>query len=114
MTGNEKNRLTAVLTYTGDGSKLKLLVIFKCKTMPKIANKHGVIVAVQEKGWMDGDIMKVWIEKVWQSRIGGLGRRRSLLVLDSFEAHKTEEVKHSFKCENTDLAVIPGGLTSVL
>ena len=58
--------------------------------------------------------MKIWIKKVWQSRIGGLGRRRSLFVLDSFEAHKTEQVKHSFKSENTDLAVIPGGLTSVL
>ena len=58
--------------------------------------------------------MKIWIKKVWQSRIGGLGRRRSLFVLDSFEAHKTEQVKRSFKSENTDLAVIPGGLTSVL
>ena len=35
-------------------------------------------------------------------------------MLDSFEAHKTEQVKRSFKNENTDLAVIPGGLTSVL
>ena len=35
-------------------------------------------------------------------------------MLDSFEAHKTEQVKRSFKSENTDLAVIPGGLTSVL
>ena len=35
-------------------------------------------------------------------------------MLDSFEAHKTEQVKHSFKSENTDLAVIPEGLTSVL
>ena len=113
-TGNEKNRLTVVLTCAGDGSKLKPLVIFKRKTMPKIANKHGVVVAVQEKGWMDENIMKLWIEKVWRSRIGGLGRRRSLLVLDSFEAHKTEQVKRSFKNENTDLAVIPGGLTSVL
>ena len=63
---------------------------------------------------LDENIMKLWIEKVWRSRIGGLGRRRSLLVLDSFEAHKTEQVKRSFKNENTDLAVIPGGLTSVL
>ena len=113
-TGNEKNRLTVVLTCAGDGSKLKLLVIFKRKTMPKIANTHGVVVAVQGKGWMDKNIMKLWIKEVWRSRIGGLGRRRSLLVLDSFEAHKTEQVKCSFKIENIDLAVIPGGLTSVL
>lgn len=48
-TGNEKNRLTVVLTCTGDGSKLKTLVIFKRKTMPKIGNKHGVVVAVQDR-----------------------------------------------------------------
>ena len=34
-TGNEKNRLTVILACTGDGSKLKLLVIFKRKTVPK-------------------------------------------------------------------------------
>ena len=35
-------------------------------------------------------------------------------MLDSFEAHKTEQVKRPFKKDNTDLAVIPRGLTSVL
>ena len=64
-TGNEKNHLTVVLTCAGDGSKLKPLVIFKRKTMPKIANKHSVVVAVQQKGWMDENIMKIWIEKIW-------------------------------------------------
>ena len=44
-------------------------------------------------------------------QIGGLERRKSLLVYDSFEAHVTDTVKVSFKRENTDLAVIPGRLT---
>ena len=35
-------------------------------------------------------------------------------MLDSLEAHKTDQVKRSFKSKNTDLAVIPEGLTSVL
>ena len=94
-TGNKKNRLTVVLACAGDGSKLKPLVIFKLKTMPKIQNKHGV--TVQEKGWMDSETMKIWIEKVWRACIGGLSRRRSLLVFDCFEAHKTEQVKRSLK-----------------
>ena len=34
---------------------------------------------------------------------------KSLLVYDSFEAHVTDTVKASFKRENTELAVIPGG-----
>ena len=62
--GNEKDRMTVVLACAGDGSKLKALIIFKCKTLPKIQNKHGIVVAVQEKGWMDIEIMKIWIEKV--------------------------------------------------
>ena len=35
-------------------------------------------------------------------------------MFDSFEAHKTEQVKRLLKSENTDLSVIPGWLTSVL
>ena len=113
-TGNEKNRVTVVLACAGDGSKLKPMVIFKRKTVPKVANKHGVVIAAQEKGWMDTEGMKTWVQKVWRARRGGLGRRRSLLVYDAFEAHVTESVKAAFVRENTNLAVIPGGLTSIL
>ena len=81
--------------------------------MPKI-NKHGVVVSAQQKDWMDADQMKIWIEKVWRSRLGGLGRRRSLLVYDVLEAHVTESVKAAIARENTNLAVIPGGSTSLL
>ena len=37
-----------------------------------------------------------------------------MLVNDSFEARVTDTVKVSFKRKNTDLAVIPGGLTFLL
>ena len=113
-TGNEKNRVTVVLACCGDGSKIKPMVIFKRKTIPKINNQHGVVVSAQQKGWMDSEQMKVWIQKAWRRRLDGLGRRKSLLVYDAFEAHVTDTVKAAFKRENTDLAVIPGGLTSIL
>ena len=79
-TGNENNRVTVVLACCGDRSKLKPVVIFKRKTIPKINNTHGVVVSAQEKGWMDSNQIKTWIEKAWRSRLGGLGRRKSLLV----------------------------------
>ena len=56
----------------------------------------------------------MWIEKVWTRRPGGLARRKSLLVIDSFEGHKTDLVKKRCNEENTDIAIILGGLTSVL
>ena len=113
-TRHEKNWVTVVLACTGDGTKLKPMAIFKRKTLPKINNKQGIIVSAQQKSWMDADQMKIWIEKVWRSRLGGLGRRRSLLVYDVFEAHMTESVKAAIARENTNLADIPGGLTSLL
>jgi len=36
------------------------------------------------------------------------------LVLDAFTAHRTDTVKRRFYRKNTDLAIIPGGLTSRL
>ena len=63
---------------------------------------------------MDTEGMKLWIDKVWRARRGGLERRRSLLVFDSFEAHVTDRVKRALERENTNLTVIPGGLTSIL
>lgn len=56
-TGNEKNCITVLLACAGDRSKLRPMVIFKRKALPKVANKHGVIAA-QENSWMDGEIMK--------------------------------------------------------
>ena len=42
-----------------------------------------------------------------------MGRHRSLLVSKAFKAYTAETVKAAFGKENTNLAVIPGGLTSV-
>ena len=100
--------------YNGDGLKIKPMVIFKRKTFLKISNKHGVVMSAQEKGWMDSDQMKIWIQRACWSQTGGLGRRHSLLVYDTFEAHLTDIVKASLKRENTNLAVIRGGLISLL
>ena len=56
---------------------------------------------------------KDWNEKTWHAWLGGLGRRGSLLVYDAFKAHMTDPVKASPKCENADVAVIPGSLDSI-
>ena len=55
--------------------------------------------------------MLKWIKEVW---IKHTRKTPSLLFLDSFSAHLTDAVKEAFKQSNTTVAVIPGGLTSVL
>jgi len=87
------------------------MIIFKRKTKPKEKFPPGVVVHHHPKGWMDADGMKLWIQKVWSSRPGSL-LRRSLLVWDAFRAHLAEPVKRALRQTNTDVAVIPGGLTS--
>ena len=41
-TGNEKNHATVLLACSGDGSKLRSMVIFKRKTVPKVEALLGV------------------------------------------------------------------------
>jgi len=69
---------------------------------------------ILKDGWMDGEGIKLWLEKVWSKRPGGLLKKPSLLVCDQFKAHVTESRKRFATKLKTHLAVIPGGLTSQL
>ncbi len=57
--------------------------------------------------------MLVWINQVWRNRPNRFGKK-SLLFLDSFKSHKLDSVKAKLLAENTDRAIIPGGLTSLV
>ncbi|KAG7159024.1 Pogo transposable element-like 45 [Homarus americanus] len=63
---------------------------------------------------MDEGGMKLWIDKVWSRRPGGLLKKPALLVWDQFRAQRTELVKRKVGQLKTHLAVIPGSLTSQL
>ena len=63
---------------------------------------------------MDDALMKDRIKVVWGRRPGGYSKK-CLLVLDSFQCHKSQENKDLLKDEfRTRLAIIPGGMTSML
>jgi len=63
---------------------------------------------------MDEEGVKFWLNNVWNKRPGALLRQRSLLIWDTFRAHLTDAMKEEAKRLRIDLAVIPGGLTSIL
>ena len=81
--------------------------------MPKEPILPQIVVHVHEKGWMDKAGMKIWIDKVWKRHPGGL-LKKSLLVYDRFKTHLIDCIKKRLEDHNTDVAVIPGGLTSQL
>lgn len=114
-TVHERTGFTVVLACSESGEKLKPMVIFKRKTMPKENLPSGVVVHCHNKGWMDRDGMAVWGEKVWRPRPVSFFDRTSLLIFDSFSAHIDENVRNTFKTEHkTTTTVIPGGLTKKL
>ena len=101
-TGHEKDRFTVMLACLGDGTKLPPYVIFKRKTLPKNANfPKEVIVRCQEKGWMDQGLVQDWLRTVW-SKVGGLTRKKSMLVWDSFRAHLSAPIRSTLKSLNTE------------
>lgn len=112
-TGHERTNFTVVLTCMADGTKLPPLIIFKLKNIPRGNFPPGVIIRTNQKGWMNENEMLFWIENVWVKR-ERLSNPQSLLVLDSFSAHIVDSVKRRFIEKKTDIAVIPGGLTSRL
>jgi len=113
-TGHERSNFTVVLACLADGTKLPPVIIFKLKKIPREEFPEGVIIRTNSEGWMNENEMLWWVENVWTKRANRGNNPRSLLVLDSFTAHKTEAVKQRFYEKRTDLAVIPGGLTSRL
>ena len=113
-TGHEKCRYTVVLACMADGTKLPPMLIFKRKTLPKVKWPKGVVVHAHPKGWMDEQGCDIWLEKVWRQRPGGVRNKKSLLVWDQFSAHLTPKVNSKVRALNTDVAVIPGGLTGIL
>lgn len=114
-TGHEKTRFTVVLCCMANGYRLPPIVIFKRKTLPKgVKFPSGVIVWAHENGWMDEKGTLDWLEKVWNARPGACFKKPSLLVWDSFRAHITSDVVEKAEKLKTSVAVIPGGLTSIL
>ena len=73
------------------------MVVFKRKTMPKDTFPPGLLVCVQEKGWVDNVVLAEWLEKVWFRRPGALIKNGSMLLWDKFRAHLTDQVKAKFK-----------------
>jgi transposase-like protein len=113
-TGHERSTFTVVLGCMADGSKLPPVVIFKLKNIPRETFPNGIFVRVNAKGWVNEDEMIWWVENVWSRRTVDSSNPSSLLVLDSFRGHLVSSVKQKLHEKATNMAVIPGGLTSKL
>jgi hypothetical protein len=103
--GNEKQRCT-VMCIMADGRKLPPYIVLKRKTdKSECKSCDHPSPRIRLNGW---------INCMWQKRPAALLSLHSMLILDTFNGHTSEEVKKILKSRNTDQVIIPGGLTSML
>jgi len=75
-------------------------------------NKLGIKIFGTPNAWIDSDIMISWLDEIFFPYVG---ENKSILILDSYAAHYSKEVRtHLTKNPNVKLALIPGGLTPIL
>ncbi|KAG0411955.1 hypothetical protein HPB47_010906 [Ixodes persulcatus] len=61
--GNSKLRCTVMLCALADGMKLRLSVIFKCKTLPTDL-PSGIVVRAEDNSWMNSHLVVDWVKTV--------------------------------------------------
>ena len=113
-TGHEKCRVTVGLAAKGDGTKLKLFIVFKGgkRDVEKLKKEYGnkCIIASSANGWMDTDLTLSWTNTV----LGQFSFKRRLLAWDTYECHLMPVVRASLKAKNIDTVMIPGGCTKYI
>jgi hypothetical protein len=115
--GHEKLKITVMLSVLVDGRKHTICYSEEKKSSKRTSKKlpTGIIFECNEKGWMTEGLMVEWLKEYWHRIPGALLKKKGMLVLDAFEGHLTEKVKTvASYLLNTDLVIIPGGITSVL
>jgi len=109
----KKTNFTVVLSCLADGTKLPSLIIFKFKNISRGNFPSEVIIQANPTRWIKENEMLYWIENVW-TKHNRFSNPQSLLVLDSFSTHIVDSVKRHFSEKNTNIVIIPEGLTSRL
>jgi len=108
--------LQIFLLFIIDGTKFPPICIFKGKRLSRGEQiPPDVVVWFQKNGWMDTNLMIKYIDYLNDNlRSNGSNRHiPRMMVFDSFKGHLEESVKRKFRDSGFDLAVIPGGLTSI-
>jgi DDE superfamily endonuclease len=119
------HRCSVMLGVSTTGHKFPPFVIFQgkpgkivqdeCTMIQRFASEDGLNIhlTVQNKGWMDSQVMLEWAAAVWapwaNDQCG-----RCLLILDEFTGHRSAELRAFLEDNNTSLIFIPGGYTSKL
>jgi hypothetical protein len=99
---------------TANGNKLPPYIISNRTTLQKENFCEDVIVQAQENVWMTSELMEDWLGYISEHRPGVLSKPRSMLAMDAFRGHLSNRIRNRLRDKNTDLVIIPNGMTSQL
>jgi hypothetical protein len=77
-----------------------------------VIDNNGWLACVQEKGWFDGRVGQIWIEKVLAPYVRDA--RKALLLVDHFSVHLSSGFVTSVNDLGVDVDFVPAGYTCVL
>lgn len=78
----------------------------------KTINNNGWLACVQDKGWFDGRVGQIWIEKVLAPYVRDA--EKAFLLVDHFSVHLTAQFVNAANDLGVDVDFIPAGYTCVL
>lgn len=109
--GNAREKCTVILACDQTGQKLPpCMIVRSTKKKARISLKNGVLVFNNPGTSMaNSNIMSQWIKLYMASKSASA---KTILILDSFRGHLTDQIKQTCNDNNVLRAVIPGGLTS--
>jgi hypothetical protein len=78
----------------------------------RFIENNGWLACVQEKGWFDGRVGQIWIEKVLAPYVRDT--EKAFLLVDHFSVHLSSQFVNSANDLGVDVDFVPAGYTCVL
>jgi hypothetical protein len=103
-----------MLYITANDNKLQSYIMLNRKTVTEENFCEEIIVWAQENAWMMAELMEHRLGCVWECLPGGLSKPWSSLAIDVFRGHLSDRIRNKLRYKNTDLLIIPSGMTSQL
>ena len=127
--GKEKQRITAMVTVSLDGTRKNLMIVFKGKAhsdeqrnhvnrntvlyqlqhTPGMPTEDEVLLDCNNKAYMRGRELKLWVDYIFP----GHPDSAKILILDDYACHWEEEFMEHLKSKGIFTFHIKGGLTPV-
>jgi len=108
-------RSTILLACNSEGNMLRPTLVLKRATpyTLKCSNNINLLLQSTENGWITSMSFKEWIKEVIVPHLQG---RHGILLIDSYEAHKSEDVRVFVNTNYPHIhcIVLPGGYTDLI